>query len=64
MSQRSTDIAHRDLVVSARPARRRWRRTRIAKDDLLPIMVLFGTVYGWVLLTVAIVVAVILLLVG
>ena len=64
MGQRSIEVGHRDLVASARPSRRRRRRKRIAKNDLLPIMVLFGAIYGWVLLLVALVVAVIVLLVG
>ena len=58
--QRSIDVSRPDAVAGGH---RRSRPKPFAKNDLMPIMALLGAIYGWILLVLAIIVAVVVLLV-
>ena len=63
MTQGTIDAGERDRRTVVTTAHRP-KRAPIANSDLLPFMVLLGAVYGWVVVTSAVVVAAILLLVN
>ena len=61
MSQRSIDATRPKVVTGTH---RRSGPKPIAKSDLMPIMALVGAVYGWLVLILAVVAAVLDLLLG
>lgn len=63
MSQGTIDAGERDQGTVVATAHRP-KRAPIAKNDLLPFMVLLGAVYGWVVVAFAVVVAAIMVLVN
>ena len=61
MSQGIVDTAeHAKVDPGSRPTA---RRPPVSKNDLLPLMALFGAIYGWVLVVVAAAVALVVFLV-
>ena len=62
MSQNWVNAAERAAIGPR--SRPRARGPLITKSDLLPLMALFGAVYGWVLVVVAAAVALVVVLVS
>jgi len=59
VSQRSIDVDRPNAVAGAH---RRAKPKPVAKSDLMPIMALIGAIYGWLLLLLGVVVAVLVLI--
>jgi len=64
MSQRSIKAGRLDQLADVQTSRRGSRGTAVLKNDLLPLAALLGAVYGWALVLLGGVVAVIVMLVG
>ena len=64
MSQGKIEAGSRNRSTVAPGAHRRRLRTPIVKNDLLPLAVLLGALFGWVAAALAVIVAAIVVLVN
>ena len=61
MSQGTIDAAARGTVDQK--SQPKARGLLVSKNDLLPLMALFGAIYGWIVVVVALIVAAVVVLV-
>lgn len=61
MSQGTIDVGERRAADPRYRPRARW--PLVSKDDLMPLLALFGAIYGWVLVVAAAAVALVVVLV-